>query len=31
VARVMGGIALLLSITGLLAIGVFAVLTLASR
>jgi hypothetical protein len=31
VARVLGGFALLLSITGLLAIGVFAVLTLASR
>jgi hypothetical protein len=31
VARVLGGFALLLAITGLLAIGVFAVLTLASR
>jgi hypothetical protein len=30
-ARILGGFALLLSITGLLALGVFAVLTLASR
>jgi hypothetical protein len=30
-ARIVGGFALLLSITGLLAVGVFAVLTLASR
>jgi hypothetical protein len=30
-ARIVGGFALLLSITGLLAVGVFAVLTIASR
>jgi hypothetical protein len=30
-ARILGGLALMLSITGLLAVGVFAVLTLASR
>ena len=30
-ARILGGFALLLAITGLLALGVFAVLTLASR
>ena len=30
-ARILGGLALLLSITGLLAVGVFAVLTLASN
>jgi hypothetical protein len=31
VARILGGFALLLAITGALALGVFAVLTLASR
>jgi hypothetical protein len=30
-ARILGGFALLLSVTGLLALGVFAALTLASR